>query len=241
MTTATEPASTEQTFTDQTFSEPTFTDQAWRDSAALRSSIDELPFLLRLADGTLDAGTFSGYLAQDALYLGDYARVLAAAASQCTDPDELMFWANSAYGAIAVERQLHETRVAPLDATEPTVAEMMPVCRAYTSYLWALVGQGCYPVLAAAILPCFWIYDDVGSRLKNAVADLAGHPYSDWIATYGDPDFAESTRQARVIVDTLAQQSSPEVTARMYQAFRTSCRYEWMFWDAPSRDEAWPS
>ncbi len=223
-----------------TSNEPTFTAQAWHDSAALRASIDKLPFLLRLADGTLDATTFSGYLAQDALYLGDYARVLAAAASQSTDPDELMFGADSAHGAIAVERQLHETHLTNRDPCGPDRPEMMPVCRAYTSYLWALVGQGCYPVLTAAILPCLWIYDDVGRRLKDSVGDLSKHPYGDWIATYGDPDFAESTRQARNLIDTLAQQSSTAVTARMHEAFRTACRYEWMFWDAPLRDETWP-
>lgn len=237
---------TEQPSPERTVTGDSFTDHAWHDCAALRASIEELPFLLRLADGTLDPDAFCGYLAQDALYLGDYARVLAAAASQCTDPNELMFWASSAHGAIAVERQLHETHLAGRADSGtrgfiPEGSTMLPVCRAYTSYLWALVGQGCYPVLAAALVPCFWVYDDVGSRLRNTVGDLSEHPYGEWIATYGDPDFAESTRQARRIVDALAQQSSPEVRSRMHEAFATSCRYEWMFWDAPFRDEIWPS
>ena len=35
--------------------------------------------------------------------------------------------------------------------------------------------------------------DDLGTRLKAAVGDLSTHPYGDWIATYGDPDFTAAT------------------------------------------------
>ncbi|MGB3828112.1 MAG: TenA family protein [Ornithinimicrobium sp.] len=229
--------------------EETFTDGAWRDTRRLRRSIDDLDFLRQLADGTLERPVFTAYLAQDALYLGDYGRVLAAAASQSSDPDELMFWAASAHGTVAVERVLHDTHLADVEGHGSTgsdshcgdLTQMLPVCRAYTSYLWSLVGQGCYPILAAGVLPCFWIYDDVGQRLRAAAGDLAAHPYGDWIATYGDPAFAESTRQARRIVNTLAQSASPSVIDRMHEAFRMSCRYEWMFWNAPLQPQPWPT
>ncbi|CAN5346581.1 thiaminase II [soil metagenome] len=213
----------------------TFTEDAWAFTSALRASIDDLPFVQALADGSLDRAVFTRYLTQDALYLAEYGRVLAAAASQSTDPDELIFWASAAQGALVVERALHARHVD--DVGEAT---MTPVTTAYTSYLWSLVAQGCYPALAAGLLPCFWIYDDVGTRLVGEAGDLADHPYGDWIATYGDPDFAESTRQARAIVDALATASAPSLTERMHHAFLTSCRFEWMFWDAPLQLDSWP-
>jgi thiaminase/transcriptional activator TenA len=213
----------------------TFSADAWDAVAPIRSAIDELPLLQQLADGSLDREVFRYYLAQDAHYLADYGRVLALAASQANDPDELVFWAGSAQTTVLVERQLHASHVADFAAVGPS-----PTCTAYTSFLFSLGAGGCYPALAAGILPCFWIYEDVGRRLKDSVGDQAGHPYADWIGTYGDPAFAAATAQARDIVDRLAAASSAEVVERMHAAFTTASRYEWMFWDAPMRQECWP-
>jgi thiaminase/transcriptional activator TenA len=212
-----------------------FSQDAWEAIAPIRKAIGELPLLAGLEDGTLPHDSFVYYMAQDAHYLADYGRVLAAAASQTTDATELFFWARSACTVVTVERELHTARVADFAATPRS-----PTCTAYTSYLFSLAAAGCYPALAAGILPCFWIYEDVGGRLKESVGDLTGHPYADWISTYGDPEFATATEHAEQIVDRLAAQADPGTVERMHQAFATASRYEWMFWDAAWRQEAWP-
>ncbi|GMA20875.1 TenA family protein [Arsenicicoccus piscis] len=217
----------------------TFTDDTWSRIAAIRTAIDELPFVRGLADGTLDRQRFVHYLAQDALYLGDYSRALAGLAAQSTVADDALFWSRSAASALVVERELHGSHVADLSA-----ATMSPTCRAYTSYLLARQTEGCYPVAAAAVLPCYWIYQDVGDDLLRAAGgadgDLAGHPYADWISMYADAEFAESVEQAKAIVDRLAASADPAVVDRMHEAFATAARYEWMFWDAAWREEGWP-
>lgn len=212
-----------------------FSAVAWQRTAKVREAIDALPLLRQLADATLPEETFANYIAQDALYLVDYGRALAAAAVQATASEEMAFWAQSARNVIEVERALHAAHVTDLTAAEPA-----PTTVAYTSYLLALTASGNYPVLAAGILPCFWVYDDVGTRLKDTAGDLSAHPYGDWITTYGDPDFTASTDTARNIVDHLADQADPGTLTRMHTAFYRSTRYEWMFWDAAHRHETWP-
>jgi thiaminase/transcriptional activator TenA len=212
-----------------------FSEDVWESIGPIRKAIDELPFLRGLADGTLARERFVYYMAQDAHYLAEYGRVLAAAASQTTGADELHFWSTSASTTIAVERELHAAHVADFAASTRS-----PTCTAYTSYLFSLAGAGRYPALVAGILPCFWIYEDVGRRLKDRVGDLTGHPYADWISTYGDPAFAASTEQARQILDRLAAQTDPATVELMHEAFTTASRYEWMFWDAAWRQEIWP-
>ena len=212
-----------------------FSQDAWGAITLIRKAIEELPLLTGLEDGSLPRDTFVYYMAQDAHYLADYGRVLAAAASQTTDADELLFWARSAHTTVIVERELHAAHVADFAAIPKS-----PTCTAYTSYLFSLAAAGCYPALAAGIVPCFWIYEDVGRRLKDRVGDLTGHPYGDWISTYGDPQFAASTEQAKQILDRLAAQTDPGTVERMHQAFATASRYEWMFWDTAWRQETWP-
>jgi thiaminase/transcriptional activator TenA len=213
-----------------------FCDDAWVATAPVRRAIDELPFLTGLRDGTLPRPVFVYYMAQDAHYLLEFARVMAMAAGQAEDADELVFWAKSAQSAVLVERLLHASYVADFAAIP-----MSPTCTAYTSFLLSLTTAGCYPALAAGVLPCFWIYEDVGRRLKEQIPDLAVHPYGDWIATYGDPEFAASTEDAKAIVDGLAARSGQATTQRMQLAFATASHYERMFWEAAWRQEPWPA
>jgi thiaminase/transcriptional activator TenA len=216
----------------------TFSQDAWEAIAPIRKAIDDLPFLVGLEDGSLPRESFRYYMAQDAHYLADYGRVLAAAASQAPNTDELLFWASSATNTVLVERELHAAHVADFEASSKS-----PTCTAYTSYLFSLVACGQYAVLTAGILPCFWIYEDVGRRLKERAGrlpELPRHPYADWIETYGDPQFAASTAHARQILDRVAAQADPSTVEQMHRAFETAARYEWMFWDAAERQEVWP-
>lgn len=216
-----------------------FSTECWDTIAPIRAAIDAHPFLRGLEDGSLDRGLFVGYMAQDAIYLDAYGRALAAAAAQADTADDVVFWANSAREAILVERELHGAHVADFAA-----AIASPTTTAYTNHLLALAAGGCYPALAAGLLPCFWIYEDVGTRLKERVTaahgGLAGHAFGDWIEMYGDPAFAESTRSAIALVDRLAEAAGEATRARMRAAFVTASRYEWMFWDAAHRAETWP-
>jgi thiaminase (transcriptional activator TenA) len=211
-----------------------FTAEAWAAVATVREQIDDLPFVKELGAGTLARERFVYYLAQDAHYLAEYARALAAAAVKAPRAEELAFFASSAHTAVVVERELHAKHVADVTAWRAS-----PTCAAYTSHLLAVAHTQGYPELVGAVLPCFWIYADVGARLLGAAGDLSEHPYGDWIATYSDEAFAASTETVRGIADRAAAESDPATVARMLDAFVTSSRYEWMFWDAAYRREAW--
>ncbi len=213
----------------------TFSTDVWADTASIRAAIYAHPLVVGLGDGSLPRPVFVEYMKQDALYLADYGRTLAGVAAQATDPDDTIFWAAGAREAIVVERALHGTHVQDL-----TAATMSPTCRGYTAYLLSLLTAGSYSVAAAGLLPCFWVYQDVGDRLLTAAGSLDGHPYGDWIGIYADPHFAEQVDQAKQIVDRLAAAADADTRARMAQAYATATRYEWMFWDAAWRLERWP-
>ena len=71
-----------------------------------------------------------------------------------------------AAGAIAVERQLHESFFSDFGVSEANVAAtpMAPTNLAYTSYLLAVAYGGPFPEALAALLPCYWIYWEVGKQ-----------------------------------------------------------------------------
>jgi len=209
----------------------------WNSIADIRRDIDELPFIRGLADGTLNQKRFLRYLTQDALYLREYARVLAEAARLAPTPQEQAFWAASAQGAIDGELELHASWITPgagvSAATFSATADATTT--AYLDHLRAVAFGGDYAVLIAALLPCFWLYTDLGVRMQagefGARPRDPQHPYSSWLATYADPVFAAATEQAIGHVTRAAAQSDRNRRERMHRAFTTSSAHERAFFD----------
>ena len=216
-----------------------FCEDAWDRIAALRAAIHDLPFNRELAAGSLPQATFQEYMIQDALYLASYSRALAAAAVKAPDSATMAFFSESAHTALIVERSLHEgfLRRFGVDPSFMNTAEPSPTCTAYTSHLLAVAHTASYEALVAAILPCFWIYWDVGVSIAKIAAP--DNPYQAWIDTYTDEAFARSVDQAKAATDAAAL-SGPDRVEAMHGAFRRSSQFEWMFWDAAYRRETWP-
>ncbi len=216
-----------------------FTDEVWDEVAAIRSACDALPFVRALGDGTLPLTAFEDYLHQDALYLADYARVLAHASQTAPSPTAQGFFARGAAACLDVEQRLHEARLARAD--RPTSGARSAVTRAYVDHLLATAARGSYAEVVAAVLPCYWLYADVGMRLLARAGDLAGHPYGDWIALYGDPEFAARAAQARALVDDAARGVDETQRRLMAEAFVRSCEHELAFfaqsWPGPGRHD----
>jgi hydroxymethylpyrimidine/phosphomethylpyrimidine kinase len=195
-------------------------------------AIYRLDFIRALADGSLTERHFAYYLAQDAIYLNGYSRVLSRAAAIAPTEAEQLFWARSAQQCLEVESELHRTWL----STRTVDSGLGPVTKSYVDHLLASSVSGSYGVLVAAVLPCFWLYAEVGATLHGqflAAGSPSGHPYADWLRTYADEEFAAATRQAVRITDDAARAASETERQAMRLAFRQSCRYEVEFFDAP--------
>lgn len=224
-----------------------FSDRLWESTSGVRRQIDELEFLTRLGDGTLPVPVFRTYIEQDGLYLEGYAKALALLASKATDPDAGAFWASSSATAITAEKELHATLLADpalaVDVDGPI--EHTPACLGYVSYLTATAATDTYAVGAAAALPCFWIYAEVGRTLAasaRAVLDAdPNHPFARWVTTYDAEEFQVSAARARELVDAAADAATEAERARMATAFAIAMRYELLFWDTALNTAPWPA
>jgi thiaminase/transcriptional activator TenA len=211
-----------------------FCADAWDRTAGTRAEIYRLPFVAALGDGTLPLDRFVGYMVQDAYYLREYARVLATAAAKADVVADLAFFARGAVTAVEVEAALHASRSAGAPDPGPS-----PTCTAYTSFLLATAQTDSYAELVAAVLPCYWLYSDVGTVLSERAARLTDHPYGDWIGTYADPAFEAATATVRAVADRLAAESGPATVDRMHARFALACEYERRFWEAAWVAESW--
>lgn len=217
-----------------------FTQRLWQGIVPVYAAILAHPFLAGLADGTLPRDAFRFYVVQDAHYLRDYARALALLAGRAHEEGASLVLARHAQGAIEVERSLHDSffRDFGLDAGDVAATPLSPTTVAYTSYLLATAHGGSFAEGMAAVLPCYWIYREVGRHLL-----ALGSPdplYRRWIDTYGGEEFDAVVEEALAIAESAGQAAGPEEQARMERHFRTTSRYEWLFWDAGWHRETWP-
>ncbi|MFB9073182.1 bifunctional hydroxymethylpyrimidine kinase/phosphomethylpyrimidine kinase [Citricoccus parietis] len=205
----------------------------WAAGEETTAAIADSDFVRALVDGSLPKHAFGFYLTQDALYLNGYARALAALAARSTDPAAQVYWSQAATGALTEEAELHRGWLGRNSEPAPTPAPS-PVTAAYTDFLLATALGEDRAVGVAAVLPCFWLYAQVGAALPAVPAD---HPYAAWLDTYRDPGFVTATEQALAQLESEMAAASPAVRATATRAYLTACRHELEFFDQALRIE----
>src|ERR671923_1052827 len=180
-----------------------FTSELWASIAPIYAAILAHPFVRGLTDGSLSRDAFRFYVVQDAHYLRDFARALSIAAARAPQDDWIIMLNEHAAGALRVERSLHETFFREFGLSEKDVAAvpLAPTNLAYTSYLLAVAYGRPFHEALAALLPCYWIYWEVGKELERR-----GSPdalYARWIGTYASEEFASVVRAVLDVTDTL--------------------------------------
>ena len=81
----------------------------------------------------------------------------------------------------------------------------------------------------AAVLPCFWVYRDIGLYIAQSSAN--NNPYARWIEAYSSDDFSQAVNQAISIFDELGLQTTEAIRQKMLDAFYKSTCFEWHFWN----------
>ncbi len=217
-----------------------FSATAWARNEAAYETIRTMPFNAELAEGTLSRATFEHYIVQDAHYLIGFGRALALAAAKAPHPDRIVQFVDAAKEAIVVERALHGSFFEEWGIDSNTFADtpVSPACHHYVSYLIATAFAESYEILLAALLPCFWIYAEVGRDIHSRAA--AGNPYQKWIDTYADEDFHEAVQGMRTAADEAASGATAETRDAMLSAYNAATQLEYIFWESAYHRRDWP-
>ena len=88
-------------------------------------------------------------------------------------------------------------------------------------------------------MPCFSVYAEVGRTIAQQT--VADNPFALWIETYASDEFQTAVRAAEEAANNAAEIAHLDLRRRMHAMFRKSVEFEWMFWDAAYRLEAWPT
>ncbi|WP_313262169.1 thiaminase II [Sphingobacterium sp.] len=215
-----------------------WTDQAWEAIQPIYQEILKMPFIEELKNGTLPLEKFQFYMLQDAKYLEHYGRALAALGSKAEDNEMALDFFEFGKNALIVERALHEAYFKQFKLEPNQEITIEPVCHHYIHFLKSTVAYDPIEVATAAILPCFWIYKEVGDHIyQNQNTD--NNPYKNWIETYSGDEFAEGVKKALQYSDYMAENSTDKGRKAMLEVFIAASRLEFNFWDAAYRNIKW--
>jgi len=207
-------------------------------AAEWRAAHEDHPFVGAMGDGTLTLKKFQSFMRQDYLFLIDYCRVLAIAASKCSDLDSMGWWARLLDETLNSEMALHRSFCDDFGITEKQLEQTRPAKATveYTGFLLKTARRDSIAVISAALLPCQWGYGEIGRSLARDLKAEPGSFHARWVAGYNSPEYRALTEWLRRFVDRLGAEAGPEEQAQMQSAFLAGTGLEYAFWE-----QAWRS
>jgi thiaminase/transcriptional activator TenA len=216
-----------------------FVASQWKAISSIYAATLRHPFLTGLTDGTLPKRKFQFYLVQDALYLGVFSRALSVVASKAPKQEWAVALNRDAIEALEVEKAMHGEILTSYGISPAQIqsASMAPSNYAYTNHLLIAAERGTFAEGLAAVLPCYWIYWEVGKELKKKGS--RNKDYQRWIDQYAGEEYGKTVRRVLAMMDEAAAGVPRAMQDRLISLFVTSSRYEYQFWDMAWREEHW--
>ena len=188
-----------------------------------------------LADGSLAEAAFRHYLAQDNLFLIEFARAYALSVYKSPRLADMREGAAGLSAILDVEMNLHVKLCAgwglsPSDLEQtPPAPEML----AYTRYVLDTGMRGDLLALKVALAPCVIGYAEIATRLISQPGAVAmTNPYRVWIAEYAGTPYQEVAAQARAHLERLADlYATPAREVELIAIFKEATRLEADFWE----------
>lgn len=195
------------------------------------------PFITELQQGSLAPEIFRYYLLQDRYYLENFGQLYQKIALQTTNLSLKKMMQLNGENLAAGELAIRENFFVELaiDSTEITKTEIAPTAYHYVSHLYHSLMMD-EAVAFAAMLPCAWLYQDLGQILIKKTSPIK--IYQRWIETYSDVD-QEVRAQETNLVNQIYLESLPDIQEKMLQAFKISTQLEYQFWEMAYQQETW--
>ncbi|MHC6225985.1 thiaminase II [Pseudomonas sp. X10] len=189
-------------------------------------------FVRQMGEGTLGESAFRTYLVQDYLFLIQFARAWALAAYKSRRPSDIRA-AQAGLAAILDETDLHLRLCARwgLSQADIEAAPEHQATVAYTRFVLDCGAAGDLLDLHVALAPCVIGYAEIGRKLSTGIADLAAHPYREWIGEYAGEAYQGVADAARKHLDELAARSMTEQRfVELAAIFAQASKLEADFW-----------
>jgi thiaminase/transcriptional activator TenA len=199
------------------------------------------PFITELAAGQLPIEKFRYYLKQDRYYLeqfGDLHEKIATLIDNPADKDILLVGAASMHDG---ETDIRSTMFQEIGITRDEIQQtpIAPTAYSYVTHMNYELTNGTTASAVAALLPCYWLYSEIGHRLIHEKSPVP--IYQEWLDSYASTEFDTGTDQMIELVNHLGENADSAEQALIKDSFLKSSNYELNFWQMAYTMENWAS
>ena len=200
------------------------------------------PFIKGIGSGTLEQNRYEFYLKQDYVYLIEFARVFALAATKAQQLADMDYFSNLLNATLNIEMDLHRKTCANfgISASDLEKTESAMITTSYTNLLIRTCYEGTLSDILSVLLPCAAGYVEIGQYLKSQGLPQNQY-YRSWIETYSSTEFVEYANWLKIRLDQFAEKSSEEDKERYYKHYLASSRFELLFFEMSWNMEMWPN
>lgn len=202
--------------------------EVWKKSMGIYNAILGLDFLKELSQGTLGNDAFARYIAQDEIYLNNYYSQMHMLADLMENRQDRNLFLSFAQSGMEGEKALHEMLIAKYGIDTNVVPSK--VTAGYNAHICKGIATGNPCVALASVLPCMWIYNQVGLHILHN-SSLDGNPYKEWILEYGNEEFTAGVDKVLKMIDTWASRADKDTLEQMDCHYLKAALYEYAFWD----------
>ena len=202
--------------------------EVWKKSARIFDSILGLDFLKKLSEGTLSNDAFARYIAQDEIYLKNYYNQMYMLADLMEEEQDRNLFLSFAQSGMEGEKALHDMLIDKYGID--TDVKPSKVTSDYNAHIREGIATGNPCVALASVLPCMWIYNQVGLHILNH-SKLEGNPYKEWILEYGQEEFTIGVNKVLKMIDGWTAKADKETREMMDYFYLKAALYEYAFWD----------
>ena len=202
--------------------------KVWKKSSRIYNSILKLDFLKELSEGTLSNDIFARYIAQDEIYLKNYYHQMNMLADMMESTEDKELFIAFAKSGMEGEKALHDMLIDRYGIE--TKVEPSKVTSDYNAHICEGIATGDLCIALAAVLPCMWIYNQVGLHILEH-SKLDSNPYKEWILEYGQEEFTTGVNKVLRMIDGWASKADKETREKMDYYYLKAALYEYAFWD----------
>lgn len=207
---------------------PLWTNSAWDAASSIIQEIKLHPFVQGLKDGTLAKIDFIHYLEQDLIYLNNYGIEMEMLSKLMPTPPMQALFQRIAAEGVASEKELHDFLSKQWNIQAAKQASIHTSGYMNFSRHYLETGDACLAI--AALLPCFWVYNEIGHFIANMKNPL-NNPYQAWIDTYESDEMDQVVQQVIDIANQLAADCSPQKQEEMRTIFIEAVQWEKRFFN----------
>ena len=167
------------------------------------------PFVRELGNGALPLNKFQYYLKQDYVFLINYCKVLALAASKSSSENMMKRWVSLLNETLNSEMELHRNFCSDFGISisnlEKTIADTST--KNYCDFLIENANQNSEKFIAVSLLPCQWGYQEIAQNfVKNKFETKSFHKI--WIDSYSSQEYQDVTNWLINHVDEIGKNSN---------------------------------